>query len=124
MNEDSKQYWIIPIIALISVAFIFSFALDYKINVILPNAEIERADMTTMLCPEILLKDSLNDYWSSENGKIGKSMGASCNELLKNNSSDLNPYVEFCNPGGFAPIKKIENGTHLFNHHTCIWDES
>lgn len=34
----------------------------------------------------------------------------------------LNPYVEFCNPGGFAPVKIIENSTHSFNHDTCIWD--
>ena len=37
-------------------------------------------------------------------------------------STGLNPYVEFCNPGGFAPVKKIDNATHSFNHDTCIWD--
>ncbi len=37
-------------------------------------------------------------------------------------STGLNPYVEFCNPGGFAPTKKIDNATHSFNHDTCIWD--
>ncbi len=36
--------------------------------------------------------------------------------------SGLNPYVEYCIPGGFAPDKKIDNSTHSFNHDTCIWD--
>ena len=39
-------------------------------------------------------------------------------------NSALNPYVEFCNHGGFTSIKKIENSTHSFNHDTCIWDVS
>ena len=40
----------------------------------------------------------------------------------KSTSSDLDPYVEYCIPGGFAPDKKIDNSTHSFNHDTCIWD--
>jgi len=104
------------------MAFVFSFVVDYKFNVILPNAEIERSDMKNMQCPEILLKDSFNDYWSAENSKIGRSMGDVCKEAQKTESSGLSPYVEFCTPGGFTPVKKIENSTHLFNHNTCTWN--
>ena len=122
MNEESLRFWIIPAISLICVAVIFSFALDYKINVILPNAEIERESMKNMQCAEILIKDSFNDYWSPQNGEMGRSISAICKELQKSESSELSPYVEFCNPGGFTPDKKIENSTHLFNHDTCLWN--
>ena len=121
MNEDSLRFWIIPIISLITIAFIFSFTVDYKINVVLPNAEIERNDMKNMLCPEILIKDSFNNYWSPENSKMGRSMSEVCKELMKPESSGLSPYVEFCVVGGFAPIKIIKNNTHSFNHDTCVW---
>lgn len=122
MDEESLRFWIIPIISLISIIFIFSFAVDYKINTVFPNAEIERQEMKSMECPELLVKDSFNDYWNAENGKMGREKVAICKELMKTESSGLSPYVEFCTPGGFAPIKKIDNATHLFNHDTCVWN--
>lgn len=122
MDEGSLQYWIIPIISMIAAMAILSFAVEYKVNTILPNAELERQEMKEMLCPEILLKDSSNKYWTSENRKIGNAKAIVCNPPKETQSSGLSPYVEFCNPGGFAPIKKIENSTHSFNHDTCIWD--
>jgi len=122
MEESSLHYWIIPIICLISVIAVFSFAIDYKVNTVFPNAELERQEIKKMSCPEILLKDSSNDYWTSENNKIGKVKAISCSVPQEGQSSGLSPYVEFCVPGGFAPIKKIGNSTHSFNHDTCIWD--
>ena len=122
MEENSLHYWIIPIICLISVIAVFSFAIDYKVNTVFPNAELERQEIKKMSCPEILLKDSSNDYWTSENRKIGKVKAISCSVPQESQSSGLSPYVEFCAPGGFAPIKKIGNSTHSFNHDTCIWD--
>jgi len=122
MEESSLHYWIIPIICLISVITIFSFAIEYKVNTVFPNAELERQEIKKMSCPEILLKDSSNDYWTSENNKIGKVKAISCSVPQEGQSSGLSPYVEFCTPGGFAPIKKIGNSTHSFNHDTCIWD--
>jgi len=101
----------------------FSFALDYKINTVLPNAILEHEDMKSMLCPELLIKDSFNDYWTPANGKIGREKVAICKELMKPKDSGLSPYVEFCIPDGFAPVKKIENSTHSFNHETCIWEK-
>jgi len=67
MEENSLHYWIIPIISMIAVVAIFSFSLDYKLNTIFPNAELERQEIKEMSCPEILLKDASNRYWSSEN---------------------------------------------------------
>ena len=122
MEENSPQYWIIPIICLISVMAIFSVALEYKVNTVLPNAELERQEIKEMSCPEILAKDSSNDYWTSENSMIGKTKAAGCSVPKESKSSDQSPYVEFCTPGGFAPVKKIENDTHSFNHDACIWD--
>ena len=119
MDEESR-FWIVPIICFISVGVIIAFAVDYKFNTVFTNAEIERLEMKNMTCSEILLKDSSNRYWSTENKKIGNAKAIGCIE--KPQSSGLNPYVEFCNPGGFAPVKKIENSTHSFNHDTCIWD--
>lgn len=122
MEEDALRFWIIPIICLVIVMGFFVFSLYYKINTIFPNAELERQEMKEMTCPEILLKDSSNRYWTSENAQIGKAKAVSCKVPQENQSSDLSPYVEFCTPGGFAPVKKIENSTHSFNHDTCVWD--
>jgi len=122
MEEDALRFWIIPIICLVVVMGFFAFSLDYKINTIFPNAELERQKIKEMSCPEILLKDAANRYWTSENAQIGKVKALSCNVPQESQSSGLSPYVEFCTPGGFAPVKKIENGTHSFNHDTCVWD--
>ena len=121
MEENSLHYWIIPIISMIVVVAIFSFSLDYKLNTIFPNAELERQEIKEMSCSEILLKDASNRYWSSENREMGKAKAVSCSVPQESQSSGLSPYVEFCTPGGFAPVKKIENSTHSFNHDTCLW---
>lgn len=120
MEEDALRFWIIPIICLVIVMGFFVFSLNYKINIIFPNAELERQEIKEMACPEILLKDSSNRYWTSANAQIGKAKALGCK--VPQESSDLSPYVEFCTPGGFAPVKKIDNSTHSFNHDTCVWD--
>ncbi len=120
MDEGSK-FWIIPIVCFIVAAVIILFAVEYRVNTVFPNAEIEREEIENMTCDEILLKNS-GHYWSTENKNIGNAKAIGCTETPKGQSTGLNPYVEFCNPGGFAPVKKIENSTHLFNHDTCIWD--
>lgn len=120
MDEESR-YWVIPIICFIAAGVIVSFAADYKFNTVFPNAEIEREKIQNMTCPEILLKNSKH-YWSTENKNIGNIKAIGCTDSTKGESSGLNPYVEFCTPGGFAPVKKIDNSTHSFNHDTCIWD--
>ena len=122
MEENSLHYWIVPIVCMIAVIGIFSFSIDYKVNTIFPNAELERQEIKEMSCPEILLKDASNRYWASENREIGKAKAISCSVSQESQSSGLSPYVEFCTPGGFAPVKKIENNTHSFNHDTCVWD--
>ena len=122
MDEESLRFWIIPIVCFVGAMIMFSITLEYKINTILPNAELERQEMQEMLCPEILQKDASNSYWTPQNSKIGREKAASCSVPQEGESSGLSPYVEFCTPGGFAPNKKIENSTHLFNHDACVWD--
>lgn len=122
MTESSFHYWVVPIICIIVGMLIFSYIVDYKVNTIFPNAELERQEMKELSCPEILIKDHTNDYWTSENREIGKNKAIGCSVPQESQSTGLSPYVEFCTPGGFAPIKKIGNNTHSFNHDTCIWD--
>ena len=122
MDEESLRFWIIPIVCIVAVLGIFSVSLEYKVNTVFPNAELERMEIKNMSCDEITAKDSANDYWTSENSQIGKAKATSCAKPQESQSSGLNPFVEFCNPGGFAPDKKIENNTHSFNHDTCVWD--
>jgi hypothetical protein len=121
MDEESR-FWIIPIMCFIAIVPIMVFAVDYKVNTVAPNVEIEREEMENMTCPEMLVKASSNHYWSTGNKEIGEAKILGCTETTKSQSLGLDPYVEFCNPGGYAPDKKIENNTHSFNHVTCIWD--
>ena len=122
MDEESLRFWAIPIVCLVSIMFVFAFAVDYKVNTIFPNAELEIQEIKKMSCPEFLLKDSSNRYWTSENAKIGKAKAVSC--IVPQES--LSPYVEFCDTTPldppFVPDKLIQNATHNFNHHTCVWD--
>jgi hypothetical protein len=126
MEEDSRKYWIIPIVCFIVIAgIIFPYSLVHKYDVVLPNAAIEREEMKNMTCPQIMAKDSLNNYWNPTNSKIGRDMTAICKELIKKESTGISPYVEFCsteplNPP-FWPDKDISNSTHWFNHETCLW---
>lgn len=122
MEESALHYWIIPVVCMVMIVPIFAFSLDYKINTIFPNAESEILEIKEMACPEILLKDASNDYWTSENAKIGKAKAVSCAVPQESESSGQSPYVEFCTPEGFAPVKNIGNSTHVFNHDTCMWD--
>ena len=122
MDEESLRFWIIPIICIVTVVGIFSISLEYKVNTVFPNAELERLEMQNMSCEEIVAKDSANDYGTPENSAIGREKAASCAKPKEIEGSGKNPFVEFCTPGGFAPDKLIENSTHSFNHDTCIWD--
>ncbi|MCH9658746.1 hypothetical protein K0U27_08695 [archaeon] len=120
MNEET-HFWVIPIIAFIAAIMIVTVSVDYKYNTVFPNAAIEREEIENMTCPEILHKNSQH-YWSTENKNIGNAKAVGCTDVPKTESLGLNPYVEFCTPGGFAPVKKIDNSTHSFNHDTCVWD--
>lgn len=105
------------------VAIFLAASLNYKYNVMYPNAAMEREELQTITCPEILEKQKTGKYWSSENAKIGADKALAClPPKVEAKSTRGNPYVEFCTPGGFAPQKIIENSTHSFNHDTCLWD--
>ncbi len=86
MDEESRNYWAIPIIALISVGLMLGITVNERMDT--PERYIE---------PEVIVEKKAAD-------------------------TGLSPYVEFCTPGGFAPVKNIGNDTHSFNHDTCIWD--
>ncbi|WP_016939260.1 MULTISPECIES: hypothetical protein [Nitrosopumilus] len=122
MEENSLRYWIIPIICIVVVMGVFVVTMEYKINTVFPNAAAELEEIKKMSCPEIIAKDSANKYWTPKNSAIGKAKAISCSVPEETKSSGLSPYVEFCNPGGFAPNKIIENSTHSFNHDTCTWN--
>jgi len=79
-HEDSLYFWIPPIIFLAIGVGIFITIMAYNINVLYPNAEIELKEIQKMSCNEIKAKDSSNDYWSRENGKIGKEKVNACAE--------------------------------------------
>ncbi len=119
------RFWIIPIIAFISVIASFAVFQEYRINVVIPNAALELEDMKSMECSEIMKKNSLNRYWLPSNGKIGRAMNEVCVESLKDNSG--NPYVKFCSTAPldppFWPDKLIQNSTHKFNHEFCVWEK-
>ncbi|AJM92919.1 MULTISPECIES: hypothetical protein [Nitrosopumilus] len=122
MDEESLRFWIIPMVCVVVVAIIFGASLDYRYNVVYPNAAIEKEMLKTITCPEILEKQKTGRYWSSENALVGAEKALACIPAPAEKSTGGNPYVEFCTPGGFAPVKIIENSTHSFNHDTCIWD--
>ena len=122
MDEESLRFWIIPIMCMVAVMGIFLVTLEYKINTVFPNAELERLEIQKMSCEEIVAKDSANDYWTPETSAMGREKAAGCSKPKESESSGKNPFVEFCTPGGFAPDKLIENSTHSFNHDTCVWD--
>ena len=122
MEEESLRFWIIPMVCFVVVAMILVVTLDYRFNVMYPNAAIEREQLKTITCEEIFEKQKTGKYWSSDNARIGAEKALACLPPPVEKSSGGNPYVEFCTPGGFAPNKIIENSTHSFNHDTCVWD--
>lgn len=122
MEEESLRFWIIPMICIVVGAAFFSWSLDYRYNTSFPNAELERQEIEDMDCSEIAKNESKSHYWSTDNAELAKSKFLICNPPKQVESSGLSPYVEFCTPGGFAPVKKIDNSTHSFNHDICLWE--
>ena len=45
MDEESLRFWIIPIVCIVAVLGIFSVSLEYKVNTVFPNAELERMEI-------------------------------------------------------------------------------
>lgn len=79
-GEDSLYFWIIPIAFLALGVGFFVIIMEYNINVLYPNAKIELEEIGKMSCSEIKSKDASNDYWTRENGKIGKQKANACDE--------------------------------------------
>ncbi|MCE9653433.1 MAG: hypothetical protein K8Q89_10345 [Nitrosarchaeum sp.] len=79
-GEDSLHFWIIPIAFLALGVTIFVIIIEYNINVLWPNAATELEEIKKMSCDEIKVKDGNNDYWTRENGKIGKEKADGCVE--------------------------------------------
>ena len=73
-DQHENLYWLIPISALVLASIIGASAIEYKINTVLPNAEIELLEIKKMSCTEIKAKNSIGRYWTPENGKIGRAM--------------------------------------------------
>jgi hypothetical protein len=126
VDEDSRKYWIVPLIALAIGCMMGAGAIEYKLNTVLPAAIAEKDELRDMSCKELKTKNSQGRYWTPENGKYGRTLVDAC-PPEKKVSSGLSPYVEFCdttplNPP-FWPDKLIQNDTHTFNHEFCVWDQ-
>lgn len=116
-----NSFWIITIAALILGSTMGGIAIEQKVNVVVPNAIAEIEEMKDMSCTDLREKNALGRYWTTSNGVYLRSLVDSCPPIKTN--SGLNPYVEFCTPGGFAPVKDISNSTHKFDHDICQWME-
>jgi hypothetical protein len=68
----------VPILCLVVAMGVFVVVIEYNINTKIPNAVAELEEMRTMSCEEIKIKDSLNRYWSKENGEYGANKADSC----------------------------------------------
>lgn len=78
MEEDSLRFWIAPILCLVVGMGVFVVVVEYTINTKIPNAVVELEELRKMSCDEIKAKESLNNYWSDENGKFGGDKADSC----------------------------------------------
>jgi len=98
MNEDSRQFWVIPILCLVLAFVIFGALLEYKINTVFPNAAIELDEIKSMSCEQVKSRDSIGSYWTPENGVYARDKVQSCTDAKA-------VYME--------NLKKIsKNGTH------------
>jgi len=89
MNEDSRQYWVIPIVCLVVVLVIVGVLLEHKINTILPNAAIELDGIKGMSCEQVKSRDSTGSYWTPGNGVIARDMISVCKEADDNYKDKL-----------------------------------
>ena len=126
MDENSRNYWIVPIMALAIGCIIGVGGIEFKVNTVWPAAITEMDELKKMTCEELKIKNSQNRYWTPDNGKYARTLVDAC-PSEKKESSGLSPYVEFCdttplNPP-FWPDKLIQNSTHQFNHEFCVWDQ-
>jgi len=80
MNEDSRQFWVIPIVCLVTIVVIFGIVLEYKINTVLPNAAAELDEIKAMSCEQVKSRDSTGSYWTPENGEIARDMVSACKD--------------------------------------------
>ena len=81
MDEDSMRFWIIPILAIIGVAIMFSFSLDHKYNTVIPNAAIELDEIKEMSCIDLTKRNSMGSYWTPQNGKIAREKVDVCKDI-------------------------------------------
>ena len=67
MDEESVQFWIIPVVCMIAVAGIFGGLLVYQNILIPPKAEIEYLEIKQMNCNNIKEKNTTGAFWSDLN---------------------------------------------------------
>jgi transposase-like protein len=78
MDEDSLRFWIAPILCMVVGMGVFVGVVEYNTNTKMPNAAAELEEMRTMSCEEIKAKDSLNNYWTSDNREFGGDKMSGC----------------------------------------------
>lgn len=89
VDRHEKLYWIIPITALIIGTMMGVVAIEYKINTILPNAEIELYEIKSMSCTEITARNSIGSYQIPDNRSFADKKVDTCSEAKKTYKSDL-----------------------------------
>lgn len=75
---ESFRFWIIPCIALIFVIVILGGLIEYKINTIMPNAEIELQEIKKMSCEQVTARNALGSYWTPKNGAFARDKVKDC----------------------------------------------
>lgn len=79
-DRYEKLFWIIPLSALVLASIIGAGAIEYKINTILPNAEIELLELKKMSCPEIKARNAFGSFDIPSNGEFAREKIDSCKE--------------------------------------------
>lgn len=76
------NFWIIPIAALVIVGLVASFAVEYKINTVYPNAKIEYEQIKLMSCIQVKEKNASSSYWITDNRVFAQMRIEACSDAL------------------------------------------
>jgi hypothetical protein len=88
-DRHEKLFWIIPLSALIVASIIGAGTIEYKMNTVLPNAEIELLEIKSMTCSEIKARNSIGSYWTPGNGEFARDKVDACLKAEKAHKAHL-----------------------------------
>lgn len=76
-----NSFWLIPLVALSIASILGGIAIEHKLNVVLPNAEIELYELKQMSCTEIKAKNAVGGYSIPANGSFARDKVDACLEI-------------------------------------------